>query len=402
MTGADTDRGPLDGVRVLDLSSALGAYCTRLLADLGAEVVKVEPPSGDPMRRRPPLRDGITGPEASLVFASYHANKRGITLHTGRSEAMDLLAELGRTADVVVLAPSRRAPLTGFDADSGLPRWARGDAVVCVITPFGLTGPWRDFRATPLISFALGGGMHRVGTVEGPPVAVPGQAQWDEAGIHGALAVLAALEARPRHGGQVIDLSVHEVAAGKDFLVERYDVEAMFGWGRAAGVGFPPTGTWQCLDGPFEVASHQLHHWDAFLTMLDHPEELSEPSLADPLVRRDLFDGLITIIERLMATRSREELFEKGQRAGLPCCPRYTPAEFLHDAQPRARGLFVTTAKEGLGTVTLPWGFMKSTPGMLTLRRPAPGLGEHNTDVFVRELGHGAGELRSWESQGLV
>ena len=401
MTAGDTGL-PLDGVRVLDLSNALGAYCTRLLADLGAEVVKVEPPSGDPMRYRPPLRDGRSGPEASLVFASYHANKRGVTLDTGRDEASELLAELGRTADAVVVTPSRRAPVTGFDGADGSLAWARRDAVVCAITPFGLTGPWRDFRSTPLTSYAMGGGMHRVGPVEGPPVAAPGQLQWDEAGIHGALSVLAALEARPMHGGQLIDLSVHEVAAGKDFLVERYDVEAMLGWGRAAGVGFPPTGTWQCLDGPFEVASHQLHHWDAFLAMLDHPDELSEPSLADPLVRRDLFDGLIAIISGLMATRSREELFEKGQRAGLPCCPQYTPAEFLEDIQPRARGLFATVDKEGLGTVTLPWGSIRSTPAMLALRRPAPGLGEHNTEVFVDELGHGAGELREWESQGLV
>ena len=99
---------PLTGVRVLDLSGAIGAYCTRLLGDLGADVVKVEPPAGDALRRRPPFKDGATGPEASLVFATYHANKRGITLDTTSDTALPLLAELGATADVVVISPSRR------------------------------------------------------------------------------------------------------------------------------------------------------------------------------------------------------------------------------------------------------------------------------------------------------
>jgi formyl-CoA transferase len=218
------------------------------------------------------------------------------------------------------------------------------------------------------------------------------------------LAVLAALEARPKHGGQLVDLSVHEVAAGKDFLVERYDVEGLDlnAWGRSVGVGYPPTGTWECLDGRFEVACHQLHHWEAFLMMLDHPEELSEPSLADPLVRRDLFDGLIPIIADLMATRSRVALFEKGQQVGLPCCPQNSPADFVAGAQPRARGLFVTMDKKGMGPVTLPWGSLKSSPEMMRLRRPAPDLGEHNVEVYTGELGHGPDELMAWEAQGLV
>jgi len=402
MTDESTGHLPLEGLRVLEVAGPLGAYCARILGDLGADVVKVEPPRGDPMRSRPPLRTGSVGPDASLMFATYHLNKRSVTLDLAQPAASDVLVELGQSADVVVLTPSRRTPLPGFVPEAGLLSWARADAVVCAITPFGLTGPYRDHRATPLISFAMGGGMHRVGPVEGPPVAAPGQIQWDEAGVHGALAVLAALEARPTQGGQLVDLSVHEVAAGKDFLLERYDVEAMFGWGRTVGVGYPPTGTWECADGPFEVACHQLHHWEAFLTMLDHPEQLSEPSLADPLVRRDLFDGLIPVIAELMATRGRRELFEKGQQVGLPCCPQNSPADFVAEAQPRARGLFVTMETRGMGSVTLPWGTSKSVPTMSTLRRRAPGLGEHNGEVYIDELGHSVEELRAWGAQHLV
>lgn len=393
---------PLEGIRVLDLSGALGAYSARLLADLGADVTKVEPPDGDPMRRRPPLRDGRTGPEASLVFATYHANKRGITLDVGSERALPLLTELGASCDVVVLSPSRRAPVIGFDRDVPQLSWAPEQAIVCAITPFGLTGPYRDYRATAFTSYAMSGLMHRVGPPEGPPVAPPGQQQWDEAGIHGAAAVVAALHARPAVGGQLIDLAVHEVAAAKDYLLERYDLEALGTWGRVAGVGIPPTGLWRTADGPLEISAHQVRHWDAFLEMLDRPEELSEPALADPIVRRDLFDSLSEIIDGLVGHRSRTDLFERGQKAGLPCSPNHTVAEFAADPQPNARSLFVETDKDGIGPTRIPWGALHASPELTALRRPAPTLGQHNVDVYVGELGYTYTELARWKGEELV
>jgi crotonobetainyl-CoA:carnitine CoA-transferase CaiB-like acyl-CoA transferase len=393
---------PLAGIRILDFSDAMGAYCTRLLADLGADVVKVEPPAGDPMRRRPPFEKAAAGGGDSLLFAAYHANKRGVTLDRNRRDADDLRNTLARTADVIVLAPTRRSPIDGLDAEAGTVAWAPHDAVVCAVTPFGLTGPWRDFRATAFTSFAMSGGMHRVGPLPGPPVAIPGFISWDEAGIHAAVAVLAALEARPRCGGQLIDLSAHEVAAGKDYLVERYDVEAMVAWGRTPSVGYPPSGTWQCADGPFEVACHQVHHWDAFLAMLDQPQQLSDPSLSDPVVRRAAFDTLKDEIAELMRHRSREDLFEKGQAVGLPCCPQFTPLEFVDDPQPLARAVFAPMTTTALANVRMPWAAFSSSPPLRSLRRPAPSLGQHNREVYVDELGFGDDELVAWRSQHLV
>lgn len=392
----------LDGVRVLDLSDALGAYCSRLLADLGAEVLKVEPPEGDRMRRRPPFPDGAGESAMSPVFAAYHSNKRGVTLDVASDQAIPLLGELGEDADVVVVTPSRRSPVVGLDAEAGGLSWARADAVVAALTPFGLTGPLAGYRATPLTSHAMSGLMHRCGTAETPPLGIPGQILWDEAGIHAAVAVLAALSSRSRVGGQLLDLAVHEVAPAHDFLLERYDAEALGNWGRAILVGIPPSGTWECADGPFDVAAHQRRHWDAFLTMLDHPDALSEPSLEDPLLRRQLFDGIIEAVQPLIGDKQRLELFEKGQQAGLPCCPVNTPADFVADSQPQARGLLVDQEVPGLGSVTLPWRSFHSSPEMQRLRRPAPTLGQHNREVFVEELGHTDGELDTWREEGLV
>jgi crotonobetainyl-CoA:carnitine CoA-transferase CaiB-like acyl-CoA transferase len=392
---------PLDGLRVLDVSAAIGAYCTRLLAGLGADVLKVEYPSGDELRRRPPFRDGASGPEASLVFAYYHAGKRGVTLDTRRDESVQLLEEVARTTDVVVMSPSRRQPLAGFDEDGLAVSWAPDDAVICSVTPYGLTGPYRHRRATHFVGYATSGGMHKIGPPEGPPVTIPGQQHWDEASAHAALAVLAALQNRARVGGQTIDISAHEVAATRDFAFDRYQMVGIT-QDRAGVIGYPPTGTWECRDGPFDVAAHQTRHWDAFLLMLDSPPELSAPALRDVLVRREIFDGLSETIRDLLADRSRTELVRKGQAVGLPCSVLNTPAEFVADEQLAAREYFVTLRGADGHDVRLPGAPFKSSSDLFSITRAAPGLGEHNADVYVSELGHTASELDAWKAADLV
>jgi CoA:oxalate CoA-transferase len=396
------EAGPLLGVRVLDVSDAMGAYCSKLLADLGADVIKAEPPAGDGLRRRPPLVEGEMRAADSLVFAAYHANKRGITLDAAHPGALPILEAFGRWFDVVIASPSARRPVIGFDRDALKVSWADPNALIASITPFGLIGPQRDLRMTPFLSFAMSGGMHWIGQQDGPPLAVPGQLQWDEAGINAAAGVVAAILARDRVGGQLLDLSVHEVGVAKDFLLERYDVARPDAWGRTAGVGIPPTGVWLCADGLFAIAAHQDHHWQAFLSMLDQPEVLSEPSLSDPLVRRDIFDGLQEVISGLVAHRRRSELFEKGQAVGLPCAPVNTPGDFVRDIQPRARQIFEAVTTFRGDSVTIPWRWCHSDGPLLHLRRPPPGLGQHNVEVFIDELGFSPADLAEWKEAGIV
>src|ERR1700733_9319776 len=115
---------PLGGIRVLDLAGPLGSYCGRLLADAGADVVKVEPPEGDQLRRRPPFAGDLADPAGSLSFAYYQANKRGVMLDYRHAEAAAVLAELGANCDVVVLTPTAAEPVAGFDPDTGELTWA--------------------------------------------------------------------------------------------------------------------------------------------------------------------------------------------------------------------------------------------------------------------------------------
>jgi benzylsuccinate CoA-transferase BbsE subunit len=405
MTGSATgpaglldDPPPLEGIRTLDLSGAIGAYCTKLLADLGADVVKVEPPGGDELRGKPPFRDGVIGREASLAFAYYHANKRGITLDVTRDASLDLLAELGADADVIVLSPSPRARVAGF-ADGRL-SWAGAQAVVCSVTPFGLTGPYRNWRATNLINSAMGG-MLRSSTVT-TGIVMPGQQAWDETSLHAAIAILAALGDGSPVGGQNIDISAHEVMASRDMSIERYFVYGQPPPGSTGGVGIPPTGTWNCRDGLLDIAAYQQGHWAAFLEMLDEPDELDEPALLDTTIRAELADSLKEIIGRLMAEREREDLFARGQAAGLPCAVLQTPAQFVEDIQVRERGCLVTTQSSALGTVVMPGPGFRATPPLHRVVRPAPTLGEHNQQVYIGELGRGPAEVTEWQATGLV
>jgi crotonobetainyl-CoA:carnitine CoA-transferase CaiB-like acyl-CoA transferase len=273
--------------------------------------------------------------------------------------------------------------------------------VICSVTPYGLTGPYRHRRATHFVGYAASGAMHKVGPPEGPPVTIPGQQHWDEASAHAAFCVLAALQNRAAVGGQTIDVAAHEVAVTRDFAFDRYQATGMT-QDRTVIIGYPPTGTWQCRDGPFDVASHQPRHWDAFLRMLDSPPELSAPALRDVLVRREIFDGLSETISTLLAERSRTELVPKGQEAGLPCSVLNTPAEFVVDEQAEARGYFETLPGPDGREVRMPGAPFKSSSKLFSITRGAPRLGEHNVDVYLGELGHTEHELDEWRGDHLV
>lgn len=372
-----TSELPLGGIRVLDLAGPLGSYCGRLLADAGADVVKVEPPEGDPLRHRPPFAGDRPGPQSSLSFAYYHANKRGVMLDYRRPEAAAALADLGANADVVVLTPTVREPVAGFDPADGQLAWAGPQTVVCSITPFGLTGPYRTWRATHLISHAMSGLMYVQGSPEGPPVVVPGQQLYDFTGTHAAVAVLTALRARPRAGGQLIDISAHEVLTQSCFDIYSYTNSALIGRRRPRATQYSGGGSWPCRDGVIEFTASTDKHWFALMELLGHPAELSDPSWAHPVVRHPYEDKIIEVMRPLIAAMSREDFFVRGQQLGLPCTVINTVGDFVDDQQPRSRGFFVRRELAGVGEVDLPGEPFRCTERVLDqYRRPAPRLGE--------------------------
>lgn len=377
MTG---DLLPLDGIRVLDLSGPVGAYGGRLLADAGADVVKVELPAGDELRRQGPFAGRQPGPDRSLTFAYYHANKRGIVLDYRSPQALGVLAGLGANADVVLLTP----PAAGFDPDSRELSWAGAQAVVCAVTPFGLTGPYRSWRATHLTSCALGGVMYAQGPPEGPPVVMPGRQLYDHVGTYVAIAVLAALRARPAVGGQVVDVSAHEVLGSSLSDLHRYTSaqEIVRRRDDYPGVG----GIWPCRDGLIQFMALTDKHWAGFVRLVGSPPELSDPCWADVATRRQRAEEIMALVAPAIHAMSREEFVARGQQLSVPCSLVSTIGQFTRDPQPRSRGFFVRKPLAGLGEFDVPGQpFISGQPLLAQYRRPAPRLGEHDPGDIAAE-----------------
>jgi crotonobetainyl-CoA:carnitine CoA-transferase CaiB-like acyl-CoA transferase len=378
------DQLPLGGIRVLDLAGPPGAYCGRLLADLGADVVKVETPGGDELRQRPPFAERWPEPQ-SLSFAYYHANKRGICLDIESAGSLPTLAELGACADVVIVTPSELHPVAGFDGESRSLSWANRNAVVCCITPFGLTGPYRRWRATHFISCALGGAMFTKGFSGGPPQVVPGQQLHDHVGTHSAVAILAALRHRHASGGQLIDMSIHEVISHSLFDLSQYTAAAVISQrGDRAPGGF--IGVWRCADGPIELAVSSNKQWHGLLKVLGDPPELANPAWSNPLIRQEHSAEIMAALVPAIATLDREDFIQAGQRRGVPCGLVNTVGQFVSDPQPRSRGFFVPVQVGDVGTFDMPgMPFRSSATLLMQYRRPAPVKGQDEPAEIVKE-----------------
>ena len=300
---------------------------------------------------------------------------------------------------MVVVSPELREPLVGYEDDPPRFSWLGARATLCAITPFGLTGPWRHWRATAFTTFAASGQMHAVGPDEGPPVAMPGQQLYDMASTRAATMVVAILlgDAPP----QTIDIAAHQVGAWQHNVIQRFDVSGRI-LTRATNFGPPPGGVWRCRDGYVDIAAHSVHHWDVFVDLLGRPDDLVEPLYRERAMRTQLFDLLTPLVAAHLSEQSAPRFVERGQELGLPCALRYRPEEFLDDEQPRARGALVHIAHERLGTIRLPAPFVQTEEPLLRYRRPAPALGSSNVEVYVEELGHEVYELDEWRSRGLI
>jgi crotonobetainyl-CoA:carnitine CoA-transferase CaiB-like acyl-CoA transferase len=281
--------GALSGYRVLDLTDSHGAYCTRLLADLGADVIKIEPPGGDPLRQAPPFAGGEPDPEKSLYFLYRNTNKRGVTLDLGTSAGKTAFQRLVKTADVLVdnLPPGRLADL---GLDYPVLRDINPHLVMASISEFGPTGPYRDFKGSNLVACALSGILISSGFSERPCL-MPGTPAYDAASLVAAIAILAALYHRGITGqGQYIHTSVHETAR-----------LALYPWPvpiHSYGInpGNPPPGPeprmsasiypmFPCKNGLIRVIAMTPRQWKSLLRVLGNPEPLLKPEFDDFLYR---------------------------------------------------------------------------------------------------------------------
>jgi len=383
---------PFRGVRVLDLAAPVSTYCARVLAGYGADVLRLE---------RPGSSIDATDRRAVWLDAWYAAGCRRATLDFADERAQPLLAELAETADVVIASPTAATPVTGFVDDPLGLAWCGPSVVTCLLTPFGATGPLRDWRATPMTAHAMSGLMFAIGPEEGPPLSMPGRQLWDEAGVRAAVCIVAALHERPREGGQVLDVAAHEVMASQDDMLHRFSVAGLV-MQRRANFAPPPSGTWRVADGVIDIAVNTPGHWESFVKTMGSPPDLTNEMWRDRAMRIQLHDVLSETVTRLLAARHREELIAEGQANGMPCSALNTPEEFLADLRIDERQPLGTMTHPDLGRCEVPGPPILVEGAFYDRDLVTVPAGTHTTAVFVDELGHGADEVDRWREDGLV
>jgi benzylsuccinate CoA-transferase BbsE subunit len=394
MTGSEhgtaiTDGGALSGLRVLDLTDYRAQLSGRLLADMGADVIKIEPPCGDAARRIGPFVDGAPHPDRSLFFWFYNLNKRSMTLDITQHQGAEILLALVKSADLVIesFRPDRMNELgLGWET---LHR-VNPAAILLSITPFGQTGPYRRFQADDTILTALSGMLYVNGSPRQKPIRPLGLQAYHSAAYYGAIGVMCALFVRERDGaGQWIDLSMQEAAtaavehvAGSFFGEGRVEPRrGTLHWSRYFRVG-------RCRDG--YVMHCTLGDWTSLVEWVaadGKAQDLTNPVWQDVIYRAEHAEHLFDVLDDWAKEYSREELLERAQMLRLPYAAVRAPEALFDDEQLQARGYFVPVHHPELGrTYRYPGApYLFSATPWRVYRRP-PLVGEHTSAILRQEL----------------
>ena len=394
----------MSGVRVLDLTHHIaGPWCTKLLADYGADVLKVEPPGGDPARSMPPFFHDEAHPDKSLLFLYLNTSKRGITLDLKSSEGKRVLLELVKDIDVLVENYSPRVmPSLGLDYQTL--REQNPSLVMTSISNFGQTGPYRDYKATEIVEYALGGLMYIFGNYDREPLKhALHQAQF-KAGTDAASATLMAFYHQRLTGeGQHIDVSIQEaIASTLRDVVDNYtytgavrrrqpnhsgDLTRL----RAASDGY-------ILPNPGIGAGL---NWNTVVDFLEEPA-LDDERFSDASARLANAEELGEILDRCFETKKKADMFYAAHERRFIYGMVQSPQEVMENPQYQHRGYFVELDHPVVGPATYPGApfIMSGTPWEASL--PAPALGEHNVEIFRDRLGYSDGDLARLRAAGVV
>ena len=395
----------LAGLRILDLTDLKGAMCTKLFGDMGADVIKIEPPGGDAARRIGPFLDHKPHPERSLLFWFYNTSKRGVTLDLNQRAGRELAQQLAAKADVLVesAAPGTLARLgLGYDELKQL----NPNLVFTSITPFGQTGPYADYRSSDMVAEALGGMIWTNGFPDEPPLHALGLQAYHSASFFAAIGTLLALLTRDSLGeGQWVDVSIQEAVAGAvehiaPFYHQGLGIESRRGslhWSRYFRVA-------RCRDG--YVMHCSLGDWTSLVEWVKgdgKARDLEDARWEDLIYRKDHAAHLFDILDDWAKDYSVAELMQGAQLRRIPYAMVRPPEALADDPQLNARGFFSAIEHPESGrTVRYPGGPIHFTTTPWRIARRPPLLGEHNAEVYGNELGLGADRLSALKQAGVI
>lgn len=362
--------------------SVATSYCGRLLGVMGAEVIKVEPPTGDPLRFTPPGLRTVDGEATSALFEYLNAFKRGVTVDPCAPEGAEALRRLLAVADIVI------------DRVDGDPDRARAEyeaarevnpkLVYVAISGFGLTGPYREYRSNDFIDFASGGYTFVTGETDREPLQGGGPWAGYVAGLNAAIGGLAALrQARETGKGNLVDVSAMEsMWAAHQWSVVRYTHQGYVK--RRAGnrhaESYNPMGPVRCKDGWVCLAVSSAQMWENFCINLDRPELLADERFQTGGGRFQHAEEFAAELEPTLMDFTVDELVERCVAGAIPAAGVLTVPEALEEPQLEARGFWV--GDEQLGERARMPGRPFRLPGVDAPFRPAPGVGEANAEVL--------------------
>jgi len=401
------EKQALSDVKVLDLTwHVAGPYCTKLLADYGADVLKVErPPGGDPGRSMGPFPGDKPNPEKSGLFLHLNTNKRGITLNLKTQTGAAILGKLVRQVDILVenFRPGvmDRLGLHPQALEEINPR-----LVVTHISNFGQSGPYRDFKAADIVEYALGGPMFITGVPEREPLKLYNNAIQYQAGVSAAVATMMALYGSEIRGsGEHVDISTMETQAGG---IDRTPTMRIgYQYTGDLNVRLPTTqgfasGVLPCKDGYVEVLGGSIW-FPKTAAMLGMPELLEHPRFSNLVeqAKPEVAEEFLGILLPWLLERTKREVWQAAQNQQMLSAPIYTTEDLITDPHYNERGFWVEIEHPAAGKIKYAGAPFKMTKTPWGIRRPAPLLGQHNEEV-LHSLGYGDEEIVRLRQQNII
>ena len=390
---------PLSGVRVLDLTRVVsGPFCTALLGDLGADIVKVEAPEGDSVRGQGAIKDGLSG-----YFAQFNRNKRSVRLDLRKDDGRAILAKLIAQSDVLV-ENFRPGVLDRMGFTAARLKELRPSLVTCAINGFGSTGPYRDRPAFDFIAQALSGFMSVNGRDGDPPLRSGLPISDLIAGLYAALSITAAvLHARATGQGQRAEISLtNGMVSMLSYIATNY-----FASGTVpprSGNDHPiaaPYGLFPTRDGEIAIAPPDDVFFGRLADALGMPALKSDALYATQQARVANRSRINAIVGGKLAASTTDYWVETLNAAGVPCGPVNTIEKVFQDPQILAQDMVIDVPHPGHGIVRMLGFPMKLSETPCRVRRPAPGLGEHS-DSILAELGYTGAERAAFRATGVI
>jgi crotonobetainyl-CoA:carnitine CoA-transferase CaiB-like acyl-CoA transferase len=380
----------LEGIQIVDLADEEASFCSKLLADLGARVIKIERPGGDHSRKVGPFLEDLPDPERSLSFFHNNTNKLGITLNLEHEDGKEIFLKLLQKTDVVV-----ESFPPGYLREKGLGFDVLGRVnlrlIQVSVTGFGESGPRSHHKSCDLVASAFGGQMYVTGSPSTPPLKSFGGQSYYTASLFAAVSILLALRKRAQSGkGEHMDISLQESAVSAlDHVMVRYFYEKTIAKRQGGVYGNHSFCILSCKDGHVLLAPFQ--QWDTMIEWMDSEgmaEDLKDEKYREEKYRASGINHILEVLERWTKTHTAKELFESGQLMRFPWAPIYSLKEVLNNPQLKERGFFIDVGhpelKRSISYPGSPYKLSCSSPDQW---KRAPLIGEDNVRIYQGELG---------------